>query len=224
MHSNRFKAIAGDDLAPLSAKKGRIMGFRIVLASLLCLSFAAQAAKNQAASTMRVTESTEPSTHAANGIRFSLARPVMEAHLKVSGPFVTSTSGNAKIGKMWGGAIGYAYLPIRRLGFTAGFTIYDIERGTTLAKLDGNMAYTLNRFVYLKAGTNISGFTQEESRKIVDPSLGVQTSVGVQLTQNVGAEIGYLYMSQRGDERIDGQKYEFELYESGVDLALTATF
>jgi hypothetical protein len=57
------------------------------------------------------------------------------------------------------------------------------------------------------------------------PGIGAQASVGVQVTENIGLDLSYTMMTQKGEADAAGfGKAEIEFKIQGVEIGLHATF
>lgn len=165
-------------------------------------------------------------TVASRGLRVSLVLPQLKLKTRADDGRDIDV---ASMERSFGISLGYAHLPIRRLGWTANATLMEItnlddnrqEESITLGRIDANLAYAINQWFYIKAGGNVSGFTQSDMRESLDPWFGYQAALGFQITPRIGIEAGYITMAQQGD---DAAGADLELLESGYDFSLTATF
>lgn len=174
---------------------------------------------------------------AARGVRVGVFMPILEREME----YEFKSIGNAKFGsneekidRTLGASIGYASLPVGRVGFDGNFALMEMSdkddrdgdtSSVTLARIDGNVGYAVNEIFYFKGGLNISGFTQSKLREQYGPSVGLQGYLGFQATPNMGAEIGYVSMSQRGEIKnsLFGE-VEVTTRERGLELRLNGTF
>lgn len=120
-------------------------------------------------------------------------------------------------------SLGYASLPVQELGWTSNFTYMDIKNeGTTTGavRADGNLAYAFNKTANIKGGLNLSKLTSGSNSNKLNPALGFQSGLGVQLTKNFGLDVGYTEMNQSGS--IDG--VSVDLKEKGMEIGVNGTF
>jgi hypothetical protein len=132
------------------------------------------------------------------GIRLSVIKPIYTFDSSFESKSYT-IKGNRTVNNSLGGAIGYAYLPVRDLGFTtnAGYISNEMQDNNFgLMKIDVNAAYTFNEHMNFKSGVNVSKLTGDKELEKFDPGLGAQVGIGVQLSGDVGIDINYVYYSQ----------------------------
>ncbi len=161
-----------------------------------------------------------------NGFRVSFIKPDLEVNV------TTDTQGRQdKFDDSIGLALGYAHLPIRELGFTSNLAMFQMkERATNfnLVRLDGNLGTALNRTVSIKGGINVSKFTNGGFQvQQLNPGLGLQASLGLQVIPNFGVDLGYVEMTQQGSQKIDnglGTQINQDLRTTGLEIALHGTF
>ncbi len=173
-----------------------------------------------------------PSTidNSSTGFRISLTKPVLDAKVKVkfSG---FNFDDNIKMDSTNGFAIGYANLPIEELGWTTnlGFMETKKETSANIIRVDGNLAYTFNQYINLKGGLNIAKFTSGAGVKELNEGVGLQTSIGLQMTKNIGVDIGYTQMNMAGKTPVTSNgvevgKADYEIKLSGIEIGLNGTF
>lgn len=166
-------------------------------------------------------ETSAPVVNAARGIRVAAWLPNVKSEL--------GDQGEARIDRTFGVTAGYASLPIRKLGWIANVGLFemteyarenDSEQTASIARLDANLAFAINRYLYLKAGGNVSGFTQSNQQENFEPGFGYQGAVGMQINEKVGFEIGWIQMAQIGTNEADGE----DLKMDGLDFGIHGTF
>jgi hypothetical protein len=201
----------------------------LVLSAVFAFSALAQTSSveiPQAASTStaQIPETEAARTISAKGIRAGLWVPSLSTKI--------GNERSRRMDRTVGVTIGYANLPVRSLGWTVNaglFEMTDYMRGVNsmatedsaaFAKLDLSLAYAINSYFNVKAGANVSGFTQQDGRDVFEPDLGYQAGLGVQLTRHIGIEAGVLTMSQNGIEERQAQDFKAE----GYDFGITGTF
>jgi hypothetical protein len=120
---------------------------------------------------------------------------------------------------------------VRKLGFVGNISYLSINIENTTAgsegmlRIDGNLAYAVNLNFNIKGGFNISSFTDKDIYEEYAPSIGLQFGFGTQITQNVGIDVMYVAMQQSQNTfNSDDDDLETRFVESGVELALHATF
>lgn len=161
-------------------------------------------------------------SESAQGVRLTLMSSILE------GRFHADKENQAKdlngdFASAWGLALGYAKLPIQSFGFTTNLAwqwISDNEETFNLARVDGNLAYAVNETLNIKCGPNLSKWVSGEYLKETDPGLGFQFSVGFQVAENMGIDLGYSQMNQSGS--FNGGHIDIQV--SGVELDLHGTF
>lgn len=166
------------------------------------------------------------SSVSAQGLRVAFVKPVLTLKVKATLEGYGSNSNSEKIDEANGVSIGYAHLPVGRPGFTTNFALINLkEKGDDSAsflRIDGNLAYAVNQTVSFKGGLNIATVNKSEFRKTMEPGIGVQASVGLQLNKNIGIDAGFVQMRQNSKGRYD--KIKISAQETGPELALTGTF
>lgn len=134
-----------------------------------------------------------------------------------------SASNSETLDSALGFSLGYASLPVQELGWTSNLTYMDIknESATTGAvRLDGNLAYAFTQIANFKGGINFSKLTSGSNSSKLNPGIGFQGGLGVQLTKNFGLDVGYTEMNQSGS--IDG--LQVDLKEKGMEIGVNGTF
>lgn len=191
------------------------------LALLIIALFSSSVFARGGRSTAPLRVDKEDSRFSSQGFRIAFVKPFIEAEVKAS---VSGTSFSAKsnIKDTNGVSVGYAYLPIQAFGFTTNLTYLSMTEESTasLLRLDGNAAFAINRYLNIKGGANISKFVGGDGMDKYDAGIGVQGSLGVQITKNFGLDVGYAYMKQNANSN----GVTVELRESGLELALSGTF
>lgn len=183
-------------------------------------------------------ETTSVSTHfpgpaSAKGFRIALVKPFLDwdAEAKADG-FTFKSDGEFE--KEVGLSVGFAYLPIRSVGFTVNasylsFNAEDESDKIHLLRADGNVGYAFNEIFSLKGGFNVSDFTNSELNDY-KPSFGLQFGTGIQINKNFGFDISYVIMSQSNRSFTDSKNKgtindpTVNIFEKGLEVALHATF
>lgn len=158
----------------------------------------------------------------AEGFRVGLVKPMLDIELKASVGGESSRS-EAKLEEGLGIAVGYVYLPVQELGWTANFVhaatkVESLNIGVT--RLEGNLGVALNEYYHVKGGINVSKLSGEELFEKMGPGFGFQAGVGFQFTRNIGLDLSYLHLSQIGN--IDGVNLMSK--ETGFEVGLNGTF
>ncbi|MFS4460825.1 outer membrane beta-barrel protein [Bdellovibrio sp. HCB2-146] len=158
----------------------------------------------------------------AEGIRVGLVKPMLDMELKMSVGGESST-GKAKVDDGIGVAVGYAYLPIQDLGWSASFVhsagkIESLNIG--ISRIEGNLGLAFNEYCNIKGGINLSKLSGEEVFNKMGPGFGLQAGVGVQFTKNIGLDLNYLYLNQIGN--IDGVNLMSK--QTGFEVGVNGTF
>src|SRR5690606_3423104 len=96
--------------------------------------------------------------NSSKGIRVALVSPFLKMNVKASaGGF--SASDSMSIDRTLGASIGYASLPIQRLGLTTAVMFASLKEEDGSAKmwrLNGNLAYATNENLSIFGGLNLS--------------------------------------------------------------------
>jgi hypothetical protein len=183
-------------------------------------------------------ETTAVSTHypgptSAKGFRIALVKPFLDWDLQAKADSRTFKF-DGEFEKEMGFSVGFAYLPIRNIGFTvnASYLSFNDEGDSDKAHMlraDGNVGYAFNEIFSIKGGLNISDFTNSELNEY-KPSFGLQFGTGIQINKNFGFDVSYVLMQQTNRSFADyNQKGTVDdptinLIVSGLELALHATF
>lgn len=168
----------------------------------------------------------------SKGFRISLVRPNLDTKMKIKWEKF-SFEGSPKIDSTTGLSVGYASLPIQELGWTSNLALMEAktESSANLARIDGNLGYAFNKYVNLKGGLNVVKFTTGSGVKELNPGVGFQASVGVQVTRNLGFDVGYTEMNTAGKSPVtstsSGQeigKANYDLKMYGLEFGINGTF
>lgn len=165
----------------------------------------------------------------SEGIRISIIKPPkeMKGIVSYSGASADQT---ANADSTIGVSVGYAKLPIQNIGYTTNLAFIEAKHNGVSANIiraDGNVAYTFNKYVNIKAGLNISKFTSGNYLKDFDPGFGFQTSLGFQLNKKIGLEVGYSEINSSGSALFfsnQSEKFNYEFKMHGLEVGLNATF
>lgn len=160
--------------------------------------------------------------------RVGLVRPILDVKAEASSKYGSSTN-TLPISSTAGLSVGYASLPVRSLGWTTSAAFMELVENNAsaqLARIDGNLAYAFNPVVSVKGGLNLSKFTKTEQLAKLDPNVGAQAALGLQLSRNFAVDVGYTVMRQSGNisfsNSSDSIKVDYQL--SGVEIGLNGTF
>jgi hypothetical protein len=168
-----------------------------------------------------VTEMPVQDTFSTQGFRIALVRPMLALEIKAADlnqPLMTEN-----LDSSLGLSAGYVSLPVQAVGFTASGTFLDIKDrndSLTIVRADGNLAYAFSHQVNVKGGFNLSNISIKDANQSFSPGIGVQASVGFQITKNFGLDLGYTIMNQ--STTVEGIRVN--LKESGPELAVNGTF
>lgn len=183
-------------------------------------------------------ETSSVSTHfpgptSAKGFRIALVKPFLDWEAEAKADNFTFKS-DGEFEKEMGFSLGFAYLPIRSVGFTvnASYLTFN-DKGdsdkTHMIRADGNVGYAFNEIMSIKGGFNISDFTDSDMDEI-KPSIGLQFGTGVQINKNFGFDVSYVIMRQTNRSFTDYNDKgtlndpTINLFEKGLEVALHATF
>ena len=156
------------------------------------------------------------------GLRLSIIKPSVEVEFKAS-QRGESGSDSDKVDDAFGFSIGYAKLPIQQLGYLANvnyFNYHDSRWSANLLRVDVSFGYAFNDKINLKAGFNMSKFTDGQYFEDLDPAFGAQVGANYRLTQIVGVEMSYVRMNQSGI--IEGVSYD--LNQTGFEMSLNVMY
>jgi len=160
--------------------------------------------------------------------RVGLVRPILDAKVEASSKYGSSND-TTPLSSTTGLSVGYASLPVRSLGWTTSAAFMEIVENSASAQLvraDGNLAYAFNPVVSLKGGLNVSKFTKTEQLAKLDPNVGAQAALGLQLGRHFAVDVGYTVMRQSGNisfnDGADNLKVDYQL--QGLEIGLNGTF
>lgn len=125
---------------------------------------------------------------------------------------------------------GYAYLPVKTLGYIADFDFLEIsmsDKSANLVRLAGNVAYAFTSQFNVHAGFNRTDLVSKGASKW-DAGSGTQIGVGYQFTRHMGIEFNYSAMQISSVLPLDfpgtSANAEFDLNLRGYDLNFVGTF
>ncbi len=206
------------------------------IVTMLTVTAVAVSAFAQAPTTSE--ETTSVSTHfpgptSAKGFRIALVKPFLDWDVEQTTDIV-KIKYDGEFEKEMGISLGFAYLPIRSVGFTvnASYLSFNAEGDSDkihMLRADGNVGYAFNEVVSLKGGFNVSDITNSELDEY-KPSVGLQFGTGIQINKNFGFDISYVAMRQSNRSFTDynnAGKFNdptVNLIVSGIEVALHATF
>ncbi len=84
--------------------------------------------------------------------------------------------------------------------------------------MDANLAFAFNSVLNVKGGLNMTKAVGSELN--MNPELGYQASVGVQINNTLGFDLAFVQMNQSAYDSI----HNFTYKESGPEIGLNATF
>lgn len=207
-----------------------------LLLSLLTL-LAVTSANAQLSNTMRYEED-----NASKGFRFSLFKPVMDVHSKVTARAMgmsNSESSKDSVDNMLGFSFGYANLPVSQIGYTGQLSLIQVKGGSNgeeertkadVMRFEGNAAWAFTNQFYMKGGLNFSDITSSNHELIEDlkGGIGIQAGVGFQITQNIGVDLSYVTMNFSDDLTLESEgipvDVDLEMGFRGLEIGLTGTF
>jgi opacity protein-like surface antigen len=152
------------------------------------------------------------------GVRVSLLKPILDGTATVAG-----TSGTNKLDDSFGLAVGWANMPVQTIGWTSNLAYMTSKTvGTTIdmLRLDGNAAWAFTEMFNVKGGINVSKITTGPNASSYNPGIGFQAGVGAQVWENIGVDLAYTQMNQKGSA--SGVDIEFK--EQGAEIGVNATF
>lgn len=200
-------------VAPLFASASSVMSLK---KSKARATNRTPAAESVATSSTSMTNKTMTPNFEPKGFRFSFFKPVLRMNVQAH------NRGNTEytFDHTFGLSAGYAHLPLKEFGWTANVSYLEIfyaGEKIGLARTDANLGYGFTKNLNVKGGLNLSKFiVPDRIRDEYNPAIGLQGSLGVQVTKNVGIDAGYSYMKQTNTRET------VEL--AGMELGLNATF
>lgn len=158
-------------------------------------------------------------TVVVKGARFSLIRSMLSQsqYVNENGTEI-ATQSNPHVGF----GIGYAYIPVDKIGYSLGFSYLANEAysSSSIFRFDGNIASAFNSFITGKLGLNWS-FLNGRSR--LDRSgLGYNAGVGFKFNSVLGAEVNYVSMSATSP--FSNENILESTRQQGMEVQLLATF
>lgn len=169
------------------------------------------------------------------GMRISVFKPMLDLKTTVKF-FGTNSEYTDKLESAWGASIGYANLPVQELGWTMNLGMMQVKENAedepiNVGRVDLNLGIAFNQYLNFKVGANAAKITKgsKEGEKL-DPRVGFQANIGLQLNENIGFDFGYTQMNVGGQLDIPDQsgasigKADAQISLSGLEAALTATF
>lgn len=207
------------------------MNSKLIVLALSLISWSAFAAPSSkikarsAASTPSLEASsstsimTAPKTQITNispkGVRLSVFKPVLNLKSKTR-----DGESDRSLDHTFGVSFGYANLPYKQLGWSANATYIEIFLAGEkygLVRSDANIGYGFEKNLNVKGGINLSKFViPGRIRDSYNPNVGVQASAGLQMTKNVGLDVGYTYMKHTNSNE--------ELLLTGLEIGVHGTF
>lgn len=190
------------------------------IAIFLTLTLSATASLAQT-NVSEMTTTKEENIVSSQGFRIGLSVPML--HTRISASFGQPKSNIDEVDSTIGFSLGYISLPVQKIGWTTNLTHMNLKGSSTvsqLSRLDGNLAYAFTDVINVKGGLNLSKLTAGTFLVKLDPVLGFQTVLGIQITKGLGIDIGYTQMNQSGS--VNGRN--ISSMESGAELNLNGTF
>ncbi len=188
----------------------------ILLSAMAVVAMSAQA-HAQTSSIARPRQS-QSNSYNEHGLRVGLVLPVLSRYGRVtkeesSDPSLQNLDG------AFGLSLGYANLPVRRLGYLGGVTYLEASDGSSsngLARLDTNIGFALDEQLYGKGGLNVTRWTRGYLSTF-DLVMGFQGGIGYRFNRYLGLEAGYTVMKQQSPDA-------GVLSVEGGELSLNGTF
>jgi hypothetical protein len=176
-------------------------------------------------------ETETPTVQVSKGVRVTAIKPVLEQRYS---SFFPGEAGTVKRrlnpdDEAFGIAIGWADVPVRDLGWTTNLSYIDLGEQNNeedridargLARFDANLAYGFNSKFTGRIGANMTKFVQGDLGEELAAGLGGQSSLGFQISKNLGVEAGYTFMTVGVNNK--GGRRTGTI--SGAEVALTGTF
>lgn len=221
---------------------------RILTTALVLGALNVQAAKTDSTVSAQMEENLTQSTMAAKGVRVGLVKTNLDYELSASMTGVASETRDLDGKQKLGLFVGYAQIPVRALGVTAG-VVYDSgeqnsiqnkgkKEDANFLRGEGSLTYGVNQNLYLLAGLNISYVLdglegmQSDLYTEMKTGFGLQAGIGGQINKNIGVDLVYRYTSHAAKARIIsatdpdliGKEIDLDYKMKGPQLTLTGTF
>lgn len=167
----------------------------------------------------------------AQGLRLSLSKPVLDmTSARLEYNYYT---GMTEYQKYDGGrtdsalalSVGYADFPQNQAGWSVNVAYVQQEPSfLSMWRVDGNLGIAFANYFILKGGLNLSGFN-DSTMSGLNPGIGYQGGLGVQITPNFGLDVGFVQMLQtrRGDAGRVAGSFD-SVKQAGTEIAIHATF
>lgn len=207
----------------------RLTSIAFILAAFSSLAFSApSSAVSTSRSSMKYEAPKSGST--TEGLRVSIFKPNYDMKISVTAvnnlgnQFSGSTTMDLDGGN--GLFVGYAYLPVRSVGYIAGLNYIEIVSNDTSAntvRADINGTYAFNSNFYAKAGLNTTRWVSKGASRI-DGSIGKQIGLGMQVTKNIGLDITYSEARVSQASKDAFMKSDMTADLVGTEFGITGTF
>lgn len=192
---------------------------QVILMSLACVLASISFAQNS--STLKRDDLSDDQT-SSQGVRVGVVKSMLKSEIAARYQGFSGSS-SENIDSTTGVSLGYAKLPVQALGFTSNLTYLDFrDNGDPAGALraDGNLAFAFTKFLNAKGGINVSKFTSGKGLTDLNAGIGFQAGLGVQMTKNIGLDVGYTEMNQSGTF----QGIDLSTKQKGMEIGLTGTF
>jgi hypothetical protein len=168
-------------------------------------------------------EDDAPRAVAARGFRVALVKPILDLQVETNTPAGSFLSASDDFNDALGLSVGYASLPVQRLGGLvnlAYFRMTSRDEDIGLARLDASLAYAIVENIYVKGGANVTKFTGNPNLNDADPGIGWQAGAGVQFNPHLGIDVSWVEMNQS----LDANAADVDFKESGPEFNVNGTF
>lgn len=201
--------------------------------SLFVSLFASISFAQTSVNTTKMNTFTKPSDSDASGFRLGYSRPLYSAGTDVTfnSPGLTADTGTLSVDHANVLTFGYAYLPVRSLGYIADFNYMEVRvdgRSANLVRLQGSGAIAINPMINFHAGLNVADLVSKGASQWDRGALGVQAGLGIQLTRRFAFEVNYsetnLTSHQSFEGAMPGLTANIDLKVRGYDLSFLGTF
>ena len=167
----------------------------------------------------------------AKGIRISLTQSILDSVIlnKTFQTGTASTTENSKgrLSHDFGFSVGYAYVRKLKPGFMGKVLYSQYSSELKSLRYEASAALGLASQVYIHGGANIHQFSQVNSKtEGLNPGVGFQAGVGVQISENFGLDISFVNLNNDGvfENISTNEKFDTYFNAQGFELSLHGTF
>ncbi|MDA8793405.1 porin family protein [Bacteriovoracaceae bacterium] len=159
----------------------------------------------------------------SKGFRIGLNQANLDGRFTISSDNeLYSSSIEDDVEHQYGINVGYVNIGLLRPGFMGHITHTQFTQDIESIRLTANGTFSFHENIYAYAGMNIHRYTNELTSTILDPGVGYQAGLGIQINETFGLDISYLVLRNKGSDPDFEVDYELEL--EGLEATLHVTF